>query len=407
MLLESPATKPAVYIPSTPNPRAFGLLSNLATTPQHLKDKTTFIPRVLSRAAAEDLSKDVVEMDTPLYRSTVGASPYTSAERCGLTIPIANSALQEAVLARLTSSLCNWQVDFMKLVSADDRQTNLSGIPLPSLHAPGYNPSGLWPTDNNLLAGKTRSTKASADEWHVRREDNLSEESGRLLISRVGINLRSAIKKLNAPPLRLKSVNTRSAKGKNADFKEAEGESRVDKNPCGNITSRERELGVTTYCNCKVDGGQCRRMAHPAFGERRGDMGFTWAFQKVPDRAREREDNRANNEEEQEGMSNSTPDNMMFNCGGGVGGVGGQLGAGRRGAIDIGGSRDSRARNQVRDQPMGGVLMDNTGNGAKKRNKVEDTSTVDKENDFDQPLLEARYQDQANLSDIFLPSMPQ
>ncbi|KAJ5050786.1 uncharacterized protein L3040_002656 [Drepanopeziza brunnea f. sp. 'multigermtubi'] len=279
---------------------------------------------------------------------------------------VTNSALQEAVLARLTSSLCNWQVDFMKLVSADDRQTNLSGIPLPSLHAPGYNPSGLWPTDNNLLAGKTRSTKASADEWHVRREDNLSEESGRLLISRVGINLRSA---------------------SNLSIREAQ---RVDKNPCGNITSRERELGVTTYCNCKVDGGQCRRMAHPAFGERRGDMGFTWAFQK-----------------EQEGMSNSTPDNMMFNCGGGVGGVGGQLGAGRRGAIDIGGSRDSRARNQVRDQPMGGVLMDNTGNGAKKRNKVEDTSTVDKENDFDQPLLEARYQDQANLSDIFLPSMPQ
>ncbi|KAJ5050785.1 uncharacterized protein L3040_002656 [Drepanopeziza brunnea f. sp. 'multigermtubi'] len=277
---------------------------------------------------------------------------------------VTNSALQEAVLARLTSSLCNWQVDFMKLVSADDRQTNLSGIPLPSLHAPGYNPSGLWPTDNNLLAGKTRSTKASADEWHVRREDNLSEESGRLLISRVGINLRSA------------SVTRTDQEAERPSFKTQ-------------VCQYEKRKGLTrTHAATSRHGSGSS--ASPRTAIARGDMGFTWAFQK-----------------EQEGMSNSTPDNMMFNCGGGVGGVGGQLGAGRRGAIDIGGSRDSRARNQVRDQPMGGVLMDNTGNGAKKRNKVEDTSTVDKENDFDQPLLEARYQDQANLSDIFLPSMPQ
>ncbi|KAI9047177.1 hypothetical protein LZ554_008631 [Drepanopeziza brunnea f. sp. 'monogermtubi'] len=102
-------------------------------------------------------------------------------------------------------------------------------------------------------------------------------------------------------------------------------------------------------------------------------------------------------------MSNSAPDNMMFNCGGGVGG---QLGAGRRGAIDMGSTRDSRASNEVRDQPLSGVLMDNTGNSLKKRKKVEETSTVDEENNLDQPLFEVQYQDQENLSDILLPSMP-
>ncbi|KAI9054193.1 hypothetical protein LZ554_001364 [Drepanopeziza brunnea f. sp. 'monogermtubi'] len=142
----------------------------------------------------------------------------------------------------------------------------------------------------------------------------------------------------------------------------------IDNNPCGRITSTKREQGVTTYCN--------------SFGERRGDTGYTWAFEEVPDRASERaEESRARNEAEEIARAAAE---MISLYGGGVGGP---LGPGRRGAIDLGGSRDPRARHD--DQAMGsGVLTDNAGNNAKKRKLVEEsTSTVvDKENDVGQDV---------------------
>ncbi|KAJ5051594.1 uncharacterized protein L3040_001370 [Drepanopeziza brunnea f. sp. 'multigermtubi'] len=155
----------------------------------------------------------------------------------------------------------------------------------------------------------------------------------------------------------------------------------VDNHPCANITSAQRELGFTTYCNCKVDETQCNRMARPAFGERRGNTGYTWAFEKVPARATEWGGSRARTEGE--GTSRAASE-MGSSHGGGVGGL---LGPGRRGAIDLGGSRGARARDD--DQPMGsGVLTDNAGNGAKKRKTMGDTSgtVVDKENEVGQDV---------------------